>query len=104
MKNGEYRVVVINHPAGISNGCRDCRKILAEGKYVLGLKVKDSNREYQYLLGVTPPVMCCGVDKKVMYLFELEDEAKKKAEEIADFLDEQKTTEGLRLFVTDQDF
>ena len=104
MEKGEYEVVVISHPAGISNGCKDCRKILAEGKYVLGLRIKEPDHHYQYLVAVDPPIMCCGVDKKVLYLFNTEEEAKKKAEEIADYLDKHETTEGLRLFVTNKDF
>jgi len=104
MKKGDYQVVVISHPAGITIGCKDCRKILAEGKYVLGLKIKYPDREYQYLVGVDPPVMCCGADKRVLYLFNSEEDGKKKGEEVADYLNQRETTEGLRLFVTDQDF
>ena len=104
MKKGENRVVIISHPAGVLNGCKGCRKILAEGKYTLGLKIREPGREYQYLVGVEPPVMCCGADKKVLCLFDTEEEARKKGEEITDHLDKHKTTKGLRLFVTDLDF
>ena len=104
MKKGEFKVVVISHSAGINQGCRDCRKVLAEGKYALGLKIKYPNREHQYIIGVDPPVMCCGNDKKIWRLFESEDTANKGAKEVADYLNKHETTEGLRLFVTDLDF
>lgn len=104
MKPADYEMVIISHLAGISNGCLTCKKVFAEGKYAIGLRIKEPNQEYQYIVGVTPPVVCCGTEKKVWILAKTMGEAEAKAAEIADYLNKHETTEGLRLFVTDLDF
>ncbi|OGZ68860.1 MAG: hypothetical protein A3D35_03045 [Candidatus Staskawiczbacteria bacterium RIFCSPHIGHO2_02_FULL_34_9] len=91
-------VVIAYHEARITCGCKDCKKILAQGYYAIGLDIREPNRNYRYLLGVDPPVLCCGHDRKVLLLFESVEEADKKQKEIIEFLDREKSTEKLRLF------
>ena len=64
------RVVIMEHPAGVSSGCIECRKILRTGTWLVGIIV-GAQEEYKYLVGANPPVMCCCQEKQVIESFDI---------------------------------
>jgi hypothetical protein len=96
MENDEWYVVVVECPAGIIQGCRTCRETLSEGKYLIGIYIRENGTEFRYLLGA-PPRQHCGEEKIILMCFETEGEAEIEREKVISHLSTKGTTEGLRL-------
>ena len=89
------RVVYFEHPPGIMSGCAKCRTILRQGTWAVGVIVSETRK---YLVGVNPPIECCGEEKKVVDVRNNEDEAKALAAVISAQLNRDGTTANLRLY------
>ena len=87
----------MEHPAGVSSGCIECRKILRTGTWLVGIIV-GAQEEYKYLVGANPPVMCCGQEKQVIETFDTEEEANAFSKKIAEQIDREGTTKNLVLY------
>lgn len=83
-----------NVPAGIVCGCARCRTVLRTGSWAVGVIVGT----HKYLIGVTPPVMCCGEEKKVFQCFDTEEEAEAFAGRVIEQLNREGTTANLKLY------
>jgi cytidine deaminase len=89
------RVVYFEHPEGIESGCAKCRQILRDGSWAVGLIVSE---KHKYFVGVNPPVMCCGEEKKVIETYHTEDEAKALMARVIEQLNRDGTTKNLKLY------
>lgn len=96
MKDGECHVMVVEHPAGVIQGCKVCRTILSRGNYLIGLHVRENGKDFKYFLGA-PPQEHCGEQKKILQCFETADEAETERLRVLSHLSERGTTEGLPL-------
>ncbi len=90
----ECRVVCFEHPAGIISGCIACKKVLRTGQWAVGLFIGTD----KYVVGVDPPLTCCGAEKKVIDTVDTEEEAKALMQRVIEQLNEDGTTENLKLY------
>ena len=89
-------VQVVEHPYGITQGCKKCQTILLEGKFAVGLIIREGDQSKKYLLGA-PPQEHCGEPKTFFQLFQTAEEAVAEKERVEAHLNKKGTTEGLRL-------
>lgn len=96
MKDGECQVMVVEHPAGVAQGCKICREILLTGKYLIGIHVRENGSDFKYFLGA-PSQEHCGEQKKLLLCFDAEEDAEAEKLKVLSHLSETGTTEGLPL-------
>jgi len=78
--------------------CRDCGRILAGGKFTIGLSLDDgAGKIIKYMLGASPEPKCCGRARNVFLAFATEAEAEAEIAKVREHLNMQGTTEGLTL-------
>ena len=92
MLSHDYDVFLYNPKEGIICKCRQCRKVLAEGRFGIGVLVKD---EYS-LVCLTEPIRCCQRDLLVFTLFDQEEMAQQGIQEVDDFLAKLATDDQLK--------
>lgn len=96
MQDGECQVMVIEHPAGITQGCKVCGEILKQGTFLIGIQIREDGKDLKYLLG-TSPQEHCGEQKKILECFDNEEDAEAEKLKVIAHLSEHKSTEGLPL-------
>jgi|SRR3989344_5532477 len=89
---------ILFNEQGLSNGCKRCREIFNRGQFSIGLSVGNGPTAKRYVVGIDPPVWCCGEEKKYILIFANESDAKTIETELFEHLKTKKTTEGLRLY------
>ena len=91
-------VLIFPHEPGINQGCKKCRTVYVSGhKYALGLRVKEGDNTHDYLIGVDPPVSCCGEQKAFFQSFVSNEEAQAAAEMVQAQINRDGSTKNLRL-------
>lgn len=93
---GVCRVLVMEHSAGVVQKCRVCGAILSTGRFLIGLHVREDEKDFRYFLGA-PPQMHCGELKKLLLCFTAEDVAEVERLKTLSYVSEKGTTEGLPL-------
>lgn len=96
MNEGECQVAVIEHPKGISQGCKICGQVLFHGTFLIGIQICEKGEIIKYFLGL-PSIEHCGEQKTILASFENEEEAEAERERVLAQISEQKSTEGLPL-------
>lgn len=89
-----YELVLVNHPAGINNGCAKCREILSSGTWAVGLKIGT----HRYAVGKNPARTHCGEEKKEIDVFDTEEPARALLERVREQLNREGTTVNLKLY------
>ncbi len=94
---GEALIQLVDHPAGIVQGCKRCGTIHLRGRYVVGILIREDGQEHRYLLGFKVPMRCCGEEKPFYQVFHDRDECELVCEEVEEHLARHHETTGLRL-------
>lgn len=83
----------------IKMGCKKCGKLLAStaGKFLIGLRVIEKGQESKYFIASDELVSCCGEQKIILKMFDNEIDANAEMKRLCIYLDEHKSTEGLKL-------
>lgn len=92
----DCQVLVVEHPAGVIQGCKICRKVLTTGKFLIGIHVRENGSDFKYLLAALPQEHC-GEEKKLLQCFETAEEAEVERLKVLSHLLEKGTTKGLPL-------
>jgi len=94
---GKCDVVISHTPKGLRHFCKKCKKVLATGYFTVVIIVEYPQEIFRYILGKTPPEMCCGEDALSFYLFNSAEEAQVKANEAVREINLTLDTKSLRL-------
>ncbi len=95
LKNGEAYIQVVGTPKGFKAGCKDCRQIISEGGFAVGVTIRDKDKLYYYFLGEKRTH--CGKDKEIIEIFQKESSASVRCDEIISHFTEHQSNEGLIL-------
>lgn len=83
--------------------CDQCMNILGKGRYVVSLKInKPFGEVLQLMLGVNPPIFCCGENRKVVQLFPSAKEAGEEKCKLVQYIQDHKSVDGLVLLKFNQ--
>lgn len=90
-------VTVVEHPTGISQPCKICHKILASGKYTVGIILANDVSSQSYFI-CGPETVCCGEKKtNLIFLTDILREANLKADEVTTTVESTGDTSSLSL-------